>query len=137
MRVKLCNFDHSCSFFHSLFITFISISSYQNALITCAYRFYFDFSAMYIGLGMICPYVINIALLIGGIVSWGFLYPYIESKQGDWYDEKSPTSLNGANGYKVCMTTNKQSFIDDCVINFLVRSTQVSLYMLYVQKALC
>lgn len=49
-----------------------------------------------------CPYVVNLSLLAGSILSWGIMWPYIESKKGDWYDEKlSPNSLLGLQGYKV------------------------------------
>jgi uncharacterized oligopeptide transporter (OPT) family protein len=65
-------------------------------------RFYFDFSATYVGVGMICPYMVNISLLLGAILSWGILWPIIETKKGDWYsaDEK-PSSLHGIQGYRV------------------------------------
>uniref|UniRef100_A0A0D9ZW96 Uncharacterized protein n=1 Tax=Oryza glumipatula TaxID=40148 RepID=A0A0D9ZW96_9ORYZ len=63
-------------------------------------KFYFDFSATYIGLGMICPHIVNFGLFFGAIISWGFLYPFLETKRGQWYQTDSPTSLNGQNGYK-------------------------------------
>lgn len=51
---------------------------------------------------MICPYMVNISLLVGAIFSWGILWPYIESKKGDWYSAKlSPGSLHGIQGYRV------------------------------------
>ncbi|KAH9780995.1 putative metal-nicotianamine transporter YSL5 [Citrus sinensis] len=66
------------------------------------YRFYFDFSAIYVGVGMICPYIINISVLLGGILSWGLMWPLIEKRKGDWYSaDLSPTSLQGLQGYKV------------------------------------
>ncbi|KAL7132163.1 hypothetical protein ABFS83_12G053400 [Erythranthe nasuta] len=65
-------------------------------------RFYFDFSATYVGVGMICPYMVNVSLLIGAILSWGVLWPVIESKKGDWYSAKLPaSSLHGIQGYRV------------------------------------
>ncbi|KAJ6369399.1 hypothetical protein OIU76_027771 [Salix suchowensis] len=65
-------------------------------------KFFFDFSATYVGVGMICPYIINISLLLGGILSWGLMWPLIDTKKGDWYsaDLKS-SSLHGLQGYKV------------------------------------
>ncbi|TVU18554.1 hypothetical protein EJB05_34660 [Eragrostis curvula] len=93
---------NNCGF--QSFPTF-GLKLYQN-------RFYFDFSTLYVGLGMVCPHIVNFALLCGAIISWGILYPYIESKQGDWYYEKNPTSLNGSNGYKVCrMQQNKKALV--------------------------
>ncbi|XP_057486033.1 probable metal-nicotianamine transporter YSL7 isoform X2 [Actinidia eriantha] len=65
-------------------------------------RFYFDFSATYVGVGMICPYMVNISLLIGAIVSWGIMWPQIEKKKGDWYSAQlSASSLHGIQGYRV------------------------------------
>ncbi|MQL75773.1 hypothetical protein Taro_008157 [Colocasia esculenta] len=69
-----------------------------------AYRqkFYFDFSATYVGVGMICPYNINLSSLLGSIISWGILWPYIQSKKGSWYSAELPASnLHGFAGYKV------------------------------------
>ncbi|KAM0840399.1 hypothetical protein ACQ4PT_059686 [Festuca glaucescens] len=64
------------------------------------HRFKFDFSPTFLGVGMICPHVINLALLFGGIVSWGLVYPFLETKHGEWYHTESPSSLQGMNGYK-------------------------------------
>ncbi|KAK3406138.1 hypothetical protein EUGRSUZ_K02315 [Eucalyptus grandis] len=66
------------------------------------YRFYFDFSATYVGVGMICPYIINVSVLLGGILSWGLMWPLIETREGHWYPEdEGPTSMRGIQGYKV------------------------------------
>ncbi|CAL5427536.1 unnamed protein product [Camellia sinensis] len=65
-------------------------------------RFYFDFSATYVGVGMICPYMVNISLLIGAIISWGIMWPQIEKKRGHWYSADLPSSsLHGIQGYRV------------------------------------
>ncbi|KAI4965889.1 hypothetical protein ZWY2020_047904 [Hordeum vulgare] len=32
-------------------------------------RFYFDFSSTYVGVGMICPHIVNVSILLGGILS--------------------------------------------------------------------
>uniref|UniRef100_A0A9I9CDV9 Metal-nicotianamine transporter YSL5 n=1 Tax=Cucumis melo TaxID=3656 RepID=A0A9I9CDV9_CUCME len=65
-------------------------------------RFYFDFSATYIGVGMICPHIINVSVLVGGIISWGIMWPLIEEKKGQWYSEKLRSDdLSGLEGYKV------------------------------------
>lgn len=69
-----------------------------------ARRFYFDFSSTYVGVGIICPYMVNISLLIGAILSWGVMWPLIEQKKGDWYSaETSESSLHGIQGYRVLM----------------------------------
>ncbi|RZB94296.1 putative metal-nicotianamine transporter YSL7 [Glycine soja] len=65
-------------------------------------RFYFDFSSTYVGVGMICPYLINASLLLGAIFSWGILWPLIEHKKGIWYSADLPSgSLSGIQGYRV------------------------------------
>ncbi|KAG7979803.1 hypothetical protein I3843_05G149400 [Carya illinoinensis] len=65
-------------------------------------KFYFDFSSTYVGVGMICPYMVNISLLIGAVVSWGIMWPLIELKKGVWYSaELSESSLHGIQGYRV------------------------------------
>lgn len=65
-------------------------------------RFYFDFSTTYVGVGMICPYIINISVLLGGILSWGLMWPLIETRKGDWYPAGIPASnMHGLQGYKV------------------------------------
>jgi OPT family oligopeptide transporter len=65
-------------------------------------RFFFDFSATYVGVGMICPYLVNVSVLLGGVVSWGIMWPLIERKKGDWYPaDLKPSSLRGIVGYRV------------------------------------
>ncbi|KAG7036610.1 putative metal-nicotianamine transporter YSL7 [Cucurbita argyrosperma subsp. argyrosperma] len=65
-------------------------------------RFYFDFSSTYVGVGMICPFMVNISLLLGAIISWGVMWPLIEARKGDWYSASlSATSLHGIQGYRV------------------------------------
>ncbi|PHU18250.1 putative metal-nicotianamine transporter YSL7 [Capsicum chinense] len=66
-----------------------------------AKRFYFDFSPTYIGVGMLCPYMVNISLLIGAIISWAIMWPMIEAKEGDWYPANLGSSLHGIQGYRV------------------------------------
>ncbi|KGN64213.1 probable metal-nicotianamine transporter YSL5 isoform X1 [Cucumis sativus] len=81
-----------CGFAH--FPTF-GLKAYAN-------KFYFDFSATYIGVGMICPHIINVSVLVGGIISWGIMWPLIEEKRGQWYSEKLRSDdLSGLEGYKV------------------------------------
>ncbi|XP_010528609.1 PREDICTED: probable metal-nicotianamine transporter YSL7 [Tarenaya hassleriana] len=67
-----------------------------------ANKFYFDFSATYVGVGMICPYLINVSLLVGSILSWGVMWPLIGAQKGKWYSaDISSSSLHGLQGYKV------------------------------------
>ncbi|KAJ4822821.1 hypothetical protein Tsubulata_015823 [Turnera subulata] len=67
-----------------------------------AKKFYFDFSSTYVGVGMICPSMVNISLLIGAILSWGIMWPAIEAKKGIWYSASvSGSSLHGIQGYRI------------------------------------
>ncbi|XP_020085166.1 probable metal-nicotianamine transporter YSL12 isoform X1 [Ananas comosus] len=67
-----------------------------------ANNFYFDFSTIYIGVGMICPYIVNVSVLLGGIISWGIMWPLINNKKGEWFSaDLPPTSLHGLQGYRV------------------------------------
>ncbi|XP_062158362.1 probable metal-nicotianamine transporter YSL7 [Alnus glutinosa] len=82
------------------------------------YKFYFDFSATYVGVGMICPYIINISVLLGGILSWGLMWPLIEKRKGDWYSAKlSDSNLHGIHGYRVF--TAIAMILGDGLYNFL------------------
>ncbi|KMZ58118.1 Yellow stripe-like transporter 12 [Zostera marina] len=64
--------------------------------------FYFDFSPTYIGCGLICPHIVNCSVLLGAIISWGFLWPFISSRAGDWYpDGLESNDFKGLYGYKV------------------------------------
>ncbi|KAJ4713683.1 Oligopeptide transporter [Melia azedarach] len=89
-------------------------------------KFYFDFSAIYVGVGMICPYIINISVLLGGILSWGLMWPLIEHRKGDWFSaDLSPTSLNGLQGYKVFISI--AMILGDGLYNFCKRRTRLFL----------
>ncbi|KAJ4710630.1 Oligopeptide transporter [Melia azedarach] len=98
-----------CSFAFSFFQWFFSaadgcgFSSFPTfGLKAYKQKFYFDFSTTYVGVGMICPYMVNISLLIGAIVSWGIMWPLIETKKGSWYSaELAESSLHGIQGYRV------------------------------------
>ncbi|KAM0034042.1 putative oligopeptide transporter, OPT superfamily [Helianthus debilis subsp. tardiflorus] len=73
----------------------LGLEAYKN-------KFYFDFSATYVGVGMICPYLINVSLLVGAILSWGVMWPLINEKKGAWYPADLPdSSLHGLQGYRV------------------------------------
>ncbi|KAH6812193.1 YELLOW STRIPE like 7 [Perilla frutescens var. frutescens] len=65
-------------------------------------KFYFDFSATYVGVGMICPHLVNISLLIGGILSWGIMWPLILTRKGHWYSAELDTGdMQSLKGYQV------------------------------------
>lgn len=65
-------------------------------------RFYFDFSPTYVGCGLICPHIVNCSVLLGAIISWGFLWPLISQHAGDWYPaDLGSNDFKGLYGYKV------------------------------------
>ncbi|RDY02495.1 putative metal-nicotianamine transporter YSL6 [Mucuna pruriens] len=64
--------------------------------------FYFDFSPTYVGCGLICPHLVNCSVLLGAIISWGFLWPFISGHAGDWYPaDLGNNDFKGLYGYKV------------------------------------
>uniref|UniRef100_A0ACD5UDS1 Uncharacterized protein n=1 Tax=Avena sativa TaxID=4498 RepID=A0ACD5UDS1_AVESA len=82
----------SCGF--SSFPT-LGLEAYKN-------RFYFDFSPTYVGVGMICPHIVNVSVLLGGILSWGLMWPLIHNKRGSWFSaELGDGNLQGLQGYRV------------------------------------
>ncbi|KAG8661197.1 probable metal-nicotianamine transporter YSL5 [Manihot esculenta] len=110
----------NCGFYN--FPTF-GLKAYQN-------KFYFDFSATYVGVGMICPHIVNISVLLGGILSWGLMWPLIETKKGDWYsaDLKS-TDIHGLQGYRVFIAI--AIILGDGLYNFfkVLSRTLVALFL--------
>ncbi|KAF8037031.1 hypothetical protein BT93_B0067 [Corymbia citriodora subsp. variegata] len=64
--------------------------------------FFFDFSFAYIGAGMMCPFATIYSQLLGAILSSGILWPYIQTKSGDWYPTEIASSpLEGLDAYQV------------------------------------
>ncbi|XP_010441262.1 PREDICTED: probable metal-nicotianamine transporter YSL4 [Camelina sativa] len=85
-----CGFDH----FPTLGLTLFK------------YTFYFDFSPTFVGCGMICPHLVNCSVLLGAIISWGFLWPFISQHAGDWYPaDLEANDFKGLYGYKVFIPT--------------------------------
>ncbi|EFJ06229.1 hypothetical protein SELMODRAFT_269976 [Selaginella moellendorffii] len=81
-----CGFEH----FRTL-----GLKAYANT-------FYFDFSATFVGTGMLCPSIVNFSALAGAILSWAILWPLIGARAGDWYPAGlEPTNFKGLYGYKV------------------------------------
>ncbi|XP_047311067.1 metal-nicotianamine transporter YSL3-like [Impatiens glandulifera] len=80
--------------------------------------FYFDFSATYVGAGMICPHSVNLSLLFGAVLSWGVMWPLIGEKKGDWFPSSLPTSsMKSLNGYKVFISI--ALILGDGLYNFI------------------
>lgn len=108
-QVKALFYSFGGSFFFAFFQWFFAagdgcgFSSFPTfGLSAFKKKFYFDFSSTYVGVGMICPYMVNISLLLGAILSWGIMWPLIEQKKGSWYSaDLKPTSLHGIQGYRV------------------------------------
>ncbi|KAJ6359500.1 hypothetical protein OIU76_001097 [Salix suchowensis] len=64
--------------------------------------FYFDFSMIYIGAGMICSHLVNLSLLLGAVLSWGLMWSWIGGLKGEWFPSTlSESSMKSLNGYKV------------------------------------
>ncbi|XP_058010202.1 probable metal-nicotianamine transporter YSL7 isoform X2 [Hevea brasiliensis] len=98
-------------------------------------RFYFDFSATYVGVGMICPYMVNISLLFGAIISWGIMWPLIEAKKGDWYRADLPSSsLHGIQGYRIFIAI--ATMLGDGLFHvmYMLVKTLISLALQYSKK---
>ncbi|KAF0893432.1 hypothetical protein E2562_025231 [Oryza meyeriana var. granulata] len=96
----------------------LGLQAYRN-------RFYFDFSPTYVGVGMICPHIVNVSVLLGGILSWGIMWPLIRNKKGSWYSASLPeSSLHGLQGYRVFISI--ALILGDGLYNFvkvLIRTT--------------
>ncbi|PKA52146.1 putative metal-nicotianamine transporter YSL12 [Apostasia shenzhenica] len=76
----------------------LGLQAYKN-------RFYFNFSTTFVGVGMICPYLVNISVLLGGILSWGIMWPLIRNRRGSWFPSQLPdSSLRGLQGYMIFCT---------------------------------
>lgn len=106
----------------------LGLKAYEN-------RFYFDFSATYVGVGMICPYLINISLLVGGILSWGIMWPLIDARKGHWYPANlSPSSLHGLQGYRVFIAI--AMILGDGLYNFfkVLGHTLIGMYRQFKAK---
>ncbi|XP_057437540.1 probable metal-nicotianamine transporter YSL6 [Lotus japonicus] len=81
-----CGFDNFPSF---------GLTLYKNT-------FYFDFSPTYVGCGLICPHIVNCSVLLGAIISWGFMWPFVSKHAGDWYPaDLGNNDFKGLYGYKV------------------------------------
>uniref|UniRef100_A0A453CH43 Uncharacterized protein n=1 Tax=Aegilops tauschii subsp. strangulata TaxID=200361 RepID=A0A453CH43_AEGTS len=81
-------------------------------------RFYFDFSPTYVGVGMICPHIVNVSVLLGGILSWGVMWPLIHNNRGSWYSaDLKDSSLHGLQGYRVFISI--AMILGDGLYNFV------------------
>ncbi|CAN6472526.1 unnamed protein product [Victoria cruziana] len=129
------------SFFWSFFKWFFSgigdSCGFDNfpSLGLLAYKntFYFDFSPTYIGCGVICPHIVNCSVLLGAIISWGILWPYITTHAGDWYpDGLRNNDFKGLYGYKVFIAISL--ILGDGVYN-LIKILFVTAREMFSQKS--
>ncbi|KAE8805497.1 putative metal-nicotianamine transporter YSL12 [Hordeum vulgare] len=89
-------------------------------------RFYFDFSPTYVGVGMICPHIVNVSVLLGGILSWGVMWPLIHNNRGSWYSaDLKDSSLHGLQGYRVFISI--AMILGDGLYNFVKVLVRTSL----------
>ncbi|CAN6269217.1 unnamed protein product [Urochloa humidicola] len=58
------------------------------------FRFFFDCSMTNVGVGLFSPYRITISMLVGSLMAYGVLLPYVKTKEGVWY----PRGNHGAYG---------------------------------------
>ncbi|XP_038685547.1 metal-nicotianamine transporter YSL3-like [Tripterygium wilfordii] len=80
--------------------------------------FYFDFSMLYVGAGMICSHLVNLSLLLGAVLSWGIMWPSIHGRKGAWFPVNLPeTSMKSLSGYKVFVSI--ALILGDGLYNFL------------------
>ncbi|XP_037474559.1 probable metal-nicotianamine transporter YSL17 [Triticum dicoccoides] len=94
--------------------------------------FYFDFSMTNVGVGMFCPYKITISMLAGSLVSWGLIWPYIQTKEGDWYPQGlDHDNISGINGYRVFIGVSM--ILADGLLHMLCILVQ-TLYTMYKQQ---
>ncbi|CAA6663332.1 unnamed protein product [Spirodela intermedia] len=64
--------------------------------------FFFDFSLTYVGAGMLVSHLVNLSLLLGAVLSWGIMWPFIRNLKGEWYPAKlSEGSMKSLTGYKI------------------------------------
>ncbi|KAF2313518.1 hypothetical protein GH714_011395 [Hevea brasiliensis] len=65
--------------------------------------FFFDFSATFVGAGMIVSHLVNLSLLLGAVLSYGIMWPLINKLKGDWFPAnlEGEADMKGLYGYKI------------------------------------
>ncbi|GBF88235.1 metal-nicotianamine transporter-like protein [Raphidocelis subcapitata] len=109
-KVKVLSFTGLCSFAFSVFKWFFQGTDYgcgftawpTFGFAAMKYTWNFDWQLNYVGAGMICPHIVNWSMLFGAILSWGFMWPMLQKREGDWYPAGlGPHDFQGIFGYKV------------------------------------
>ncbi|KAG1370152.1 putative metal-nicotianamine transporter YSL6 [Cocos nucifera] len=93
-------------------------------------RFYFDFSPIYVGCGLICPHIVSCSVLVGAIISWGFLWPFIAKHAGDWYPDNLESNDFKDNENSELLTEERlrnETFVKDSIPSWLAASGYVGL----------
>ncbi|KAL6893613.1 hypothetical protein ACP4OV_007711 [Aristida adscensionis] len=94
--------------------------------------FYFNFSMTNVGIGMLSPYKITISMLIGSLVSWGIMWPYMKTKEGSWYPRGlDDDNLTGIHAYRVFIGISM--VLADGIFHLLSIMLQ-TLYEMYNQR---
>ncbi|KAH7513664.1 metal-nicotianamine transporter YSL1 [Ziziphus jujuba] len=80
--------------------------------------FYFDFSAVFVGTGMICSHLVNVSLLLGAVLSYGVMWPLLSQLKGEWFPESLEESdMKSLYGYKVFLSVSL--ILGDGIYNFI------------------
>ncbi|EEF43436.1 oligopeptide transporter, putative [Ricinus communis] len=81
--------------------------------------FFFDFSATFVGAGMIVSHLVNLSLLLGAVLSYGIMWPLINKLKGDWFpvNTEGEADMKGLYGYKVFMSV--ALILGDGLYNFV------------------
>ncbi|XP_061337792.1 metal-nicotianamine transporter YSL1-like [Gastrolobium bilobum] len=67
--------------------------------------FYFDFNMTFVGAGMICSHLVNLSLLLGAVLSFGVIWPLIDTRKGDWFPNNlEESNMKALYGYKVFLS---------------------------------
>ena len=57
---------------------------------------------------MICPHIVNVSMMLGSILTWGILWPFIDGKAGEWYPlGLKEHDFKGLFGYKVSVSPGR------------------------------
>lgn len=88
------------------------------------------------GCGLICPHIVNCSVLFGAIVSFGFLWPFITTRAGDWYPaDLGSNDFKGLYGYKVYIFLQFFEF-HYLYISIAVFQRQCCLFQVFISIAL-
>uniref|UniRef100_J3LZQ0 Uncharacterized protein n=1 Tax=Oryza brachyantha TaxID=4533 RepID=J3LZQ0_ORYBR len=102
----------------------LGLQAYQHT-------FFFDFSPTYVGVGMICPHIVNVSVLLGGILSWGIMWPLIAKKRGSWFSADLPdSSLHGMQGYRVRICLIQNAYLPFPLLNSVVLQVFIAIALI-------